>query len=1237
MPDPVVTPALSVLRHTPTPRIHWPLNLAGSEPIGGKARNLLSLTRGSFPVPAWFVVVPDNGRPPIPQSVFFEDLALQIEAELRKLCPNNELVAVRSSAQEEDSAEHSFAGQLESYLFVRPQDVVARVRAVWESAQSKHVDAYRRQHGLSRAKGLPAVVIQRMVHSHCSGVAFTADAVSGRRGIVVVSATSGTGSALVSGECDGDIYHVDRKDAIVHRATAAQGPQVLTDDQVVAVTQLARRVQRHFHAPQDVEWTMDADGALFLLQARPITTMKDLPDPDGALRIWDNSNIVESYGGLTTPLTFSFARTCYAEVYRQFCRLLRVPAATITRHDSVFRCMLGYIRGRMYYNLLNWYALLSILPGYRVNRRFMEQMMGVKERLPDREAVLPMHDAGASRFRDGLRMLASAAALVKEHFLIEKNVARFHQRVAGALGETRPDLSQCRPDELVSLYRSLESQLLSAWDAPLVNDFLAMIFYGLLRRLCIKWCDDRNGSAQNDLLAGGGGMISAEPAERIREMAAILRDQPGLRHSFKNDTRQEIEAAMNLSPPLKRAITDYVAKFGDRCEDELKLESPTLHDDPLPLYRSVGQLASLPVSVPLKSAGIGEDAEQQIGKALSGHPLRRLVFRWVLHNCRKRVRDRENLRFERTRVFGRVRMIFTELGHQLHGWGALESPADVFFLEVDELLGYVEGTATCTDLRGLSGLRKMEHERWRHAAVPAERFETRGAVHCTGNAFQPSEFAKPSGGEQRNGVGCSPGKVRGRVKIVRSTADAPPPGSILVAERTDPSWILLFPLASGVLVERGSVLSHVSIVGREMRIPIVTSVAGLTSWLADGDLVEMDGSSGVVTRLDPKRGQGTSIEQAPGKDCILPSQSREPLPGSAIPDTAIVRYGQCWEDADVLCAALEIERGDACLSIASGGDNTLALLSFCPARVLAVDTNAAQLGCLALRVAAFQSLEHSEMLELLGWRPSQRRRQLFLRARKGLAPAYREFWDRNLQAIEGGAVSVGRLDQYLVRFRRHILPLIHGDRTLEQLFHDRSQKERADFYDKVWDTWRWRLLFRIFFSRLVMRRLGRDPGYFRYAEGSVAARLLQHTRRALVQLPASLNPYLQWMLQADQATALPFALREENFDKIRRNLDRLELRCSSVEDAIAQDGPFDRMNLSNVFEYMSPELYRAVLESIAKKSRPGARLTYWNMAVERRRPECLAGQLRPLQDLSFKLFPQAKAFFYRDLVIEEVL
>jgi S-adenosylmethionine-diacylglycerol 3-amino-3-carboxypropyl transferase len=178
-----------------------------------------------------------------------------------------------------------------------------------------------------------------------------------------------------------------------------------------------------------------------------------------------------------------------------------------------------------------------------------------------------------------------------------------------------------------------------------------------------------------------------------------------------------------------------------------------------------------------------------------------------------------------------------------------------------------------------------------------------------------------------------------------------------------------------------------------------------------------------------------------------------------------------------------------------------------------------------------------------------------------------------------------------------------------------------------------------------MQWFGRDPAYFRYAEASLANGLLERTRHALVDLPPSENPYLQWILVGEQATALPFALRRENFEAIRSNLHRLELRCSavlelrcsSVEHAVHQDGPFRRMNLSNVFEYMSAERSNMLLESIAEKSPPGARLAYWNMAVERRHPEWLGGRLRALTSLSEELFPRAKACFYRNLVIEEVI
>ena len=127
----------------------------------------------------------------------------------------------------------------------------------------------------------------------------------------------------------------------------------------------------------------------------------EAPDPDAPLTIWDNSNIVESYSGVTTPLTFSFVREIYAYVYQRFCRLMGVPPGVIAANDDTFRNMLGLVRGRIYYNLLNWYRTLALLPGYAVNRAFMEQMMGVKEPLPEPLAEAIRRDVGRGKIRDG--------------------------------------------------------------------------------------------------------------------------------------------------------------------------------------------------------------------------------------------------------------------------------------------------------------------------------------------------------------------------------------------------------------------------------------------------------------------------------------------------------------------------------------------------------------------------------------------------------------------------------------------------------------------------------------------------------------------------------------------------------------------------------------------------------------------------------------------------------------------
>ena len=356
-------------------------------------------------------------------------------------------------------------------------------------------------------------------------------------------------------------------------------------------------------------------------------------------------------------------------------------------------------------------------------------------------------------------------------------------------------------------------------------------------------------------------------------------------------------------------------------------------------------------------------------------------------------------------------------------------------------------------------------------------------------------------------------------------------------------------------------------------------------------------------------------------------------------DFSGIRYAQVWEDADVLIEALDVGPGDVCLSIASAGDNALALLTRSPERVVALDLSAAQLACLELRVAAFRVLTHQELLELVGSRRSTRRLQLYERCRTVLPPGARSVWDAHRDRIAAGIGSAGKFERYFELFRTRVLPLVHRRSTVEALLERREPAARRRFYDERWDSWRWRLLFRLFFSRAVMGRLGRDPEFFRFVEGDVAARILERTRHALVDLDPSCNPYVHWILSGTHGEALPCALRAEHFETIRSNLDRLEPRQDSLEGFLAGAGPgsIDAFNLSDVFEYVSPAAYHDMLDGVLRAGKPGARLAYWNMLAPRRRPAWMAKRLASLDELADRLHERDRAFFYSALVVEEVL
>ena len=261
-----------------------------------------------------------------------------------------------------------------------------------------------------------------------------------------------------------------------------------------------------------------------------------------------------------------------------------------------------------------------------------------------------------------------------------------------------------------------------------------------------------------------------------------------------------------------------------------------------------------------------------------------------------------------------------------------------------------------------------------------------------------------------------------------------------------------------------------------------------------------------------------------------------------------------------------------------------------------------------------------------------------MRCRGLLSAATRRFWDTRPGLIRRGIAQGGKFEKYLSLFRRVLLPVAQRRQTVSKIFALRTEAQRQALYDASWNNRRWRLLCFLFFGRSALGRFGRDPSFTRFADESVWASLQRRLPQALVVQDPSTNPYLQWILQGRFDTALPWSWREENFLRIRDNLDSLEWHCDSIEAVLAElpDNSLDCCNLSDIFEYMSQPAYEKLLADLVRAGAPGCRLVYWNVVAKRSRPEHFGEVLTPLRELANRLHASDKAFFYRNLVIEEV-
>jgi rifampicin phosphotransferase len=888
------------------------------EVLGGKARNLGILTAGRLPVPSWYCVtsrvsedIVDRAGPDFATTLkrasaesdrdVLERASMELtcrftaaglspdqgkcilEAFDRRFGPDGS-VAVRSSAIGEDSACSSFAGQMDSFLFVGRDALLKQVLACLASAFSPRCLLYRRLKANANRHLGSAVVVQQMVASAASGVLFTMNPVSGVDDEMVVSAAFGLGEGVVQERAEVDTYVLDRSRSVVLRRSvprknsqvlAAGGgsggtrvasvpeeramKSVLDDRRLFQLQALARKIEKLFGAPQDVEWALDGQGRFHITQSRPITAM-------GArrplTRVFDNSNIAENFHGVTTPLTYSYVRQYYENVFTLVARSFGTKEREIARHRDEFANLVSFLAGSIYYNLNNWYRIFFVIPGFEYWIRPFEEGVG----LPGTPAELDEECRRRKASSPALKRGMAWCRIVVNLLLLPIMMRRFDRRFQAFRDVfSRVDLERLPSDALLDHYHSIQTELASQWGTPLLNDYYVFIFFSLINRLARRWALDPTGSLRSELLSGNLKLASVEPIQSLLELARRLKESPKLVALLETNAGNAWKA-IDSEPAwagFRKALLTHIDEFGDRTFDELKLEAPRLQDNPEQLLVLLKSYLRCDLSAAQKSHGDGyavrREAQKRVARALRWHPLRRSVFAVLVKLAHVTIGYREYGRLARSRRCGMERSILLAIGRRLAEDAILATPDDIYFLTVEEITSYICGSSTTRSLADLAAIRRREFQDHQQHSLRG-RVITKGIVYrdlASGSAAL-DVWAVPAGGRLR-GIGCSPGRARGRARVVFDPVnDSLLPGDILVAKATEPAWAFLMAAADGLVVERGNMLSHAAIIGRELRIPTVIGVDGVTQLVADGQMVEIDGTEGTVTLVEEQPSGGAT-------------------------------------------------------------------------------------------------------------------------------------------------------------------------------------------------------------------------------------------------------------------------------------------------------------------------------------------------------------------------------------------
>ena len=771
--------------------------------IGTKAYNLFLMKSQGINVPKLFCV----------QDVD----EIEIQKYLNDNFKESSTFAIRSSSSFEDGTEKSFAGQFNTFLNITYNDVISKIKECKETRVTEGLEKYIKEANLKVEELKINVIVQEMIDAEKSGVIFTANP-QGILNETVIVVGNGTGNNIVEDKVNTTAYYYNRNDEIYYYES--QGNSVnLTSNQVKEIIEIVKKLENIFGDKLDIEFAIKNDK-IYILQARKITTLDTQREV-----VLDNSNIVESYPGISLPLTQSFVKEVYYQIIKSALLRLTNDEKTVSLYDKNIQDMVAAANGRIYYQISNWYDILKILPFSKKIIPMWQEMLGIEnKKVQEKSEFKVSNKVKIKVIKNFFKLLQENEKEMQELTIFFESVQQYHKQ------KYKENMTNI---ELINLYEDLKDKIMQKWDLTLVNDMYAFIYTALVK----KSIKDKN--IANLVIGNVNNLESMKPIEKLIELSIYAKNNDKYLE-LKNincDEDYYLYLSKINDTEFYKLLTDYIEEYGDRNVEELKLESKTFRTNPIIFINKLINYIE------------DENLEEYLDKksTIKDEITLSSNVKKYLHKAEMGIRYREKSRLSRSKLYGIMRKIVLDIARNFVKEEIIENEYDIFYLYYNEILEVINKDKN--DIKELIAQRKVEYKMYEKIPVFSRLVYNNTIVNKKHTNINNENIDAIENILQ--GIPCSSGKVKGEVIVVDSNniLNVDSKDKILVAKMTDPGWVYLITRAKGVIAERGSLLSHTAIISRELNKPAVVGVKNITRILKTGDIVELDATNGKITKI----------------------------------------------------------------------------------------------------------------------------------------------------------------------------------------------------------------------------------------------------------------------------------------------------------------------------------------------------------------------------------------------------